>query len=58
MLLQATDLFLRALVNVIGGAAGSLFRAVKTVVLVGLRGMQKIGCSGQTRLDLHVPSAS
>ncbi len=29
---------------------------VKTVVLVGLTGMHKTGCSGETRLGLHVPS--
>jgi len=28
---------------------------VKTVVLVGLIGMHKTGCSGETRLVLHVP---
>ncbi len=31
---------------------------VKTVVLVGLIGMHKTGCSGETRLVLHVPSSS
>jgi len=31
---------------------------VKTVVLVGLTGMHKTGCSGETRLVLHVPSSS
>ena len=31
---------------------------VKTVVLVGLMGMHKTGCSGATRLVLHVPSSS
>jgi len=31
---------------------------VKTVVLVGLIGMHKSGCSGETRLVLHVPSSS
>ena len=31
---------------------------VKTVVLAGLRGMRKTGCSGATRLDLHEPSSS
>ncbi len=29
-----------------------------TVVLVGLTGMHKTGCSGETRLVLHVPSSS
>ncbi len=29
---------------------------VKTVVSVGLTGMHKTGCSGETRLVLHVPS--
>ncbi len=28
---------------------------VKTVVLVGHTGMHKTGCSGETRLVLHVP---
>ena len=31
---------------------------VKTVVLVGLTGMHKTGCFGETRLLLHVPSSS
>ena len=31
---------------------------VKTFVLVGLIGMHKTGCSGETRLVLHVPSSS
>ena len=31
---------------------------VKTVVLVGLIGMHKTGCSGETRLVLHGPSSS
>jgi len=31
---------------------------VKTVVLVGLIGMHKTGCSGETRPVLHVPSSS
>ena len=31
---------------------------VKTVVLVGLIGMHKTGCSGETRLVLYVPSSS
>jgi len=31
---------------------------VKTVVLVGLTGMHKTGCSEETRLVLHVPSSS
>ena len=31
---------------------------VKTVVLVGLTWMHKTGCSGETRLVLHVPSSS
>ncbi len=31
---------------------------VKTAVLVGLTGMHKTGCSGETRLVLHVPSSS
>jgi len=31
---------------------------VKTVILVGLIGMHKTGCSGETRLVLHVPSSS
>ncbi len=31
---------------------------VKTVELVGLVRMHKTGCSGETRLVLHVPSAS
>ncbi len=31
---------------------------VKIVVLVGLIGMHKTGCSGETRLVLHVPSSS
>ena len=31
---------------------------VKTVVLVGLIGMHKTGCSGETRLVLHAPSSS
>ena len=30
---------------------------VKTVVLVGLTGMHKTGCSEETRLVLHVPSS-
>ena len=30
---------------------------VKPVVLVGLIGMHKTGCSGETRLVLHVPSS-
>ncbi len=29
-----------------------------TVVLVGLIGMHKTGCSGETRLVHHVPSSS
>jgi len=28
---------------------------VKTIVLVGLIGMHKTGCSGETRLVLHIP---
>ncbi len=28
---------------------------VKTVILVGLTGMHKTGCSGETRLALHIP---
>ncbi len=31
---------------------------VKTVVLVGLTWMHKTGCSGETRLVLHVPCSS
>jgi len=31
---------------------------VKTVVFVGLIGMHKTGCSGETKLALHVPSSS
>jgi hypothetical protein len=31
---------------------------VNTVVLVGLTGMHKTGCSGKTRLVLHIPSSS
>ncbi len=31
---------------------------VKTVVLVGLTGLHKTGCSGETRLVLHVTSSS
>jgi len=31
---------------------------VKTVKLVGLIGMHKTGCLGETRLVLHVPSSS
>jgi len=31
---------------------------VKTVVLVGLIGMHKTGCSGETRLVLQIPSSS
>ncbi len=31
---------------------------VKTVILVGLTGMHKTGCSGETRLVLHIPSSS
>jgi hypothetical protein len=31
---------------------------VKTVILVALSGMRKTGCSGETRLVLHVPSSS
>ncbi len=31
---------------------------VKTVVLVGLTGMHKTGCSGETRIVLHIPSSS
>ncbi len=31
---------------------------VKTVVLVGLTGMHKTGCFGETRLVLHAPSSS
>ena len=31
---------------------------VKTVVLVDLTEMHKIGCSGETKLVLHVPSSS
>ncbi len=31
---------------------------VKTVVLVGLTGTHNTGCSGETRLVLHVPSSS
>ncbi len=31
---------------------------VKAVVLVGLVWMHKTGCSGETRLVLHVPSSS
>ena len=31
---------------------------VNTVVLVGLIGMHKTGCPGETRLVLHVPSSS
>ena len=31
---------------------------VKTIVYVGLTGMHKTGCSGETRLFLHVPSSS
>ncbi len=31
---------------------------VKTVVLAGLTGMHKTGCSGEARLVLHVPSSS
>ncbi len=31
---------------------------VKIVVLVGLTGMHKTGCSGETRLVLHIPSSS
>ncbi len=33
-------------------------KLVKTVVLVGLIGMHKTGCSGETRLVPHVPSSS
>jgi len=31
---------------------------VNSVVYVGLTGMHKTGCSGETRLVLHVPSSS
>jgi len=31
---------------------------VKIVVLVGLTGMHKTGCSGETRFVLHIPSSS
>ena len=31
---------------------------VKTVEVIGLAGMHKTGCSGETRLVLHVPSSS
>ncbi len=31
---------------------------VKSVVLVGLTGMHKTGCSGELRLVLHIPSSS
>jgi len=31
---------------------------VTIVVLAGLTGMHKTGCSGETRLVLHTPSAS
>ena len=31
---------------------------VKSVILLGLIGMHKIGCSGETRLVLHIPSSS
>lgn len=31
---------------------------VKTVVLVGLIGLHNTGCSGGTRLALHIPSSS
>jgi len=31
---------------------------VNNVVLVGLIGMHRTGCSGETRLVLHVPSSS
>jgi len=34
------------------------YMAVNTVILVGLTGMHKTGCSGETRLVLHVPSSS
>ena len=30
---------------------------VNTVVLIGLMGMHKTGCSGETRLVLHVPGS-
>ncbi len=33
-------------------------RECQSVVLVGLTGMHKTGCSGETRLVLHVPSSS
>ena len=33
-------------------------RDCQTVVLVGLTGMHKTGCSGETRLVLHVPGSS
>ena len=33
-------------------------RDCQTVVLLGLIGMHKTGCSGETRLVLHVPSSS
>ncbi len=32
--------------------------ALRDVELVGLAGMHKTGCSGETRLVLHVPSSS
>jgi len=33
-------------------------KGIKTVELVGLTWMHKTGCSGETRLVLHVPSSS
>ena len=30
---------------------------VKVVVIVGFVGMRKTGCSGETRLVLHIPSS-
>ncbi len=35
-----------------------LFGAVKMVELAGITGMHRTGCSGETRLVLHVPSSS
>ncbi len=39
-------------------AARLVIVIVKTVILVGLTGTHKTGCSGETRLVLHVPNSS